>query len=132
MRLLRGDGGFSLVELLVVIAIIGVLSAIGIGVFMGQRARAVDASVKSDLRTVATVVSGMLADGVPVEASSFGADVRVTPGNGVAVHVVGDSFCLVGRAVTGTRGTQSWVLDGEGLRDRAVSSCPGSAIVEIT
>ncbi len=126
------DEGFSLVELLVVIMIIGVLSAIGIGLFLGQRARAVDASIKSDLRTVATVVTGLLTSGAPVEAGSFGPDVRVTPGNGVAVHLDGNSFCLVGRSVSGTPATQDWVFDGAGLRDSDVQSCPGPMLVEIT
>lgn len=133
MRQGRRDEGFSLVELLVVIAIIGVLSAIAIGFFLGQRARAVDASIKSDLRTVATVVTGVLSSGTPVEVTSFGSDVRVTPGNGVAVHVDGEEFCLVGRSVTGTAGTQHWVFDSDGgLQGAGVETCPGVMLVELT
>jgi type IV pilus assembly protein PilA len=47
------DEGFTLIELLVVIIIIGILAAIAIPVFLNQRKKGYQASMKSDLRTVA-------------------------------------------------------------------------------
>jgi len=46
------EEGFTLIELLVVILIIGILSAIAIPAFLNQRKSAVEASLKSDLKTL--------------------------------------------------------------------------------
>jgi len=56
------EKGFTLIELLVVVIIIGILSAIAIPVFMNQRQKAVDAGVKSDLRTIANEVESYYVD----------------------------------------------------------------------
>ena len=50
------DQGFTLIELLVVIVIIGILAAIAIPIFLNQRKKGVDASLKSDLKNAATTV----------------------------------------------------------------------------
>jgi prepilin-type N-terminal cleavage/methylation domain-containing protein len=50
MKVLRGDG-FTIVELLVVIVVIGILAAISIVAYSTVKARADDASIKSDLVT---------------------------------------------------------------------------------
>ena len=58
----KKDKGFTLIELLVVIIIIGILAAIAIPVFLNQRKKAVDAGIKSDLRTAANEAESYFVD----------------------------------------------------------------------
>jgi type IV pilus assembly protein PilA len=48
-----GSAGFTLLELLVVVAVLGILAAIAMQNLATHRARAVDASMRSDLRNAA-------------------------------------------------------------------------------
>lgn len=47
------EGAFSLVEILAVVLVISILTAIAIPVFLNQRKSTYDASLKSDVKSIA-------------------------------------------------------------------------------
>jgi type IV pilus assembly protein PilA len=132
------DDGFTLIELLVVIIIIGILAAIAIPVFLSQKTKGYEASMKSDLRTVAQDIESQNVDtqdyanviwgaaavkmttastgtaGTPITIGGAGGDVvNLSQGNTVNVTKVVSSpaqFCL---SMTHT-GATTWYYNSSG------------------
>ncbi|WP_369069510.1 type II secretion system protein [Kineococcus terrestris] len=126
------DQGFTLIELLVVMIIIGILAAIAIPVFLNQRKKAVDSSIKSDLKTIATAMETSYTDSGTYPTPSgtsptltIGSDtIKVTAGNTYTYVVGANSYCIAGSAAAG-KASQTWVYksDQGGQQPSSVTTC---------
>jgi type II secretion system protein G len=120
------EEGFTLIELLVVIIIIGILAAIAIPVFLNQRKKGVDASEKSDLRTVANEFETYYTDHNAYPALSQAANSRtvvlgtspdttnvtVSSGNTIELETgqAAGTYCL---KASNSKGTTDWYYDSD-------------------
>jgi len=119
------DDAFALVELLVVIIIIGILAAIAVPVYLHQRAKAIEATMRSDLLTVAQQMEVSYVDARTYSRFSAktapkvgGVKVPLSAGNSVASIKQGaaaGTFCL--RVTNSSISTKSYYdSDRGGLR----------------
>jgi prepilin-type N-terminal cleavage/methylation domain-containing protein len=126
------EEGFTLIELLVVIIIIGILAAIAIPVFLNQRKKGVDASIKSDLRTIANEEETLATDGTPY-ATDMSSVKTTKNGNTfqVAVTSDGNGYCIRGENGNSTGGATSYYwYDSEagGLNSTKGASAPSGSV----
>ena len=134
IRRLRASGerdtGFTLIELLVVIVIIGILAAIAIPVFLSQRKKGYDATMKSDLRNLSIAEDTFLHSGADrygtiAEILASGDDVKAS--RGVTLNVVRyDSLAGYCLSATHSGSGDTWYFDSQagGIQLPAGTQCP--------
>lgn len=113
-----GTAGFTLIELLVVIIIIGILAAVAIPAYLGQRQRAIESSMKADLRAFAQVQETWLVDnpqavGTTDIAALVALGWRKSPGNrfGVALNETKGGYCVGVKNDSDTQmGAANWAI----------------------
>jgi type IV pilus assembly protein PilA len=129
------EEGFTLIELLVVMIIIGILAAIAIPVFLNQQKKGYDASVKSDLRTVANELQTYYTDNQTYLANPWGntsavvaplpaASAADTINYSDANHVVGPDSINVSNGTTIQMvkgGVNGFCLKGTNTKDSAAT-----------
>ena len=132
----QDEKGFTLIELLVVILIIGILAAIALPAFLGQRARAQDTEAKTSVRQGQTAMETFYTDNqtyvaTKVQLVEIEQSLAAAPGNSFTVVSKGaDNYKLSVTSKTTNVFTIEKIADGTVTRSctrpNTKGGCPTS------